>query len=148
MSDGARVDRRSGLPDLGATGFKHEIAADVAISGKINFPGDARIDGRLRGEVRADALLVVGESGVLHADVRARHLVVLGTLQGNVQRTHRVELFPGSHLVGSVEAESLVVHPGATLHGRCRIGPSRAGSPGQPNVILLERPIQAGAAQR
>jgi cytoskeletal protein CcmA (bactofilin family) len=123
--------------------FKHEIAADTAISGKIHFPGDARIDGRLRGEVRADALLVVGQSGVLQANVNADRLILLGTLQGDAVRARVVELHRGSRLVGNVEAEHLIVHPGAVLEGRCEIGGKYEQAPATVNVILLERPVRA-----
>jgi cytoskeletal protein CcmA (bactofilin family) len=123
--------------------FKHEIAADTAISGKIHFPGDARIDGRLKGEVRADALLVVGESGVLHASVSADRLVLLGTIQGTIVRARVVELHRGSRLLADVEAERLVVYPGSTLEGDCRIGGRYEAKAETPKVILLELPIQA-----
>jgi len=102
--------------------FKHEIAADVAISGRIAFPGNARIDGRLSGEVRADALLVVGPTAMLRANVRAQQLIVFGTIEGNVQQSESVELKPGCRLIGSLEASRVVVHEGAVFEGRCAIG--------------------------
>jgi cytoskeletal protein CcmA (bactofilin family) len=102
--------------------FKHEIAADVAISGRISFPGNARIDGRLTGEVRADALLVVGPTAHLRADVRAHNLVLFGTIEGSVCQSDSVELKPGSRLIGGLEAERVVVHAGAVFEGRCVIG--------------------------
>ena len=102
--------------------FKHEIAADVAISGRINFPGNARIDGRLTGEVRADALLVVGPTALLRADVRAHNLILFGTIEGQVCQSGSVELKPGSRLIGGLEASRVVVHAGAIFEGRCSIG--------------------------
>jgi len=102
--------------------FKHEIAADVSISGRINFPGNARIDGRLTGEVRADALLVVGPSALLRADVRAHNLILFGTIEGQVCQSDSVELKPGSRLIGGLEAARVIVHAGAIFEGRCSIG--------------------------
>ena len=149
MSVAAGPDGKPAAAGLESAGFKHEIASDLAISGKIHFPGDARIDGRLRGEVRADALLVIGESGILHANVRADRLVLLGTLHGNVYRIRRVELHPGARLNGNVDADVLVVHPGAVVEGRCTVGPGQSGKQGEePKVILLERPIQASHNRR
>lgn len=111
----------SATNDLGER-FKHEIAADVAISGRINFPGNARIDGRLTGEVRADALLVVGPTALLRADVRAQSLVLFGTIEGSVCQSDSVELKPGSRLIGGLEASRVTVHAGAVFEGRCSIG--------------------------
>jgi cytoskeletal protein CcmA (bactofilin family) len=121
--------------DLGER-FKHEIAADVAISGRITFPGNARIDGRLTGEVRADALLVVGPTALLRADVRAHNLVLFGTIEGSVCQSDSVELKPGSKLIGGLEATRVVVHDGAVFEGRCSIGkrpPATAARPLAPN---------------
>jgi len=126
--------------DLGER-FKHEIAADVAISGRITFPGNARIDGRLTGEVRADALLVVGPTALLRADVRAHNLVLFGTIEGSVCQSDSVELKPGSKLIGGLEATRVVVHDGAIFEGRCSIGkrpPATAGSRTAPHAKALE----------
>lgn len=102
--------------------FKHEIAADVAISGRISFPGNARIDGRLTGEVRADALLVIGPTAFLRADVRAHNLILFGTIEGQVCQSDSVELKPGSRLIGRLEATRVIMHAGALFEGNCSIG--------------------------
>jgi len=118
-------------PGENAERFKHEIAADVAISGRIAFPGNARIDGKLTGEVRADALLVVGPQALLHANVRAHQLVVYGTIEGDVRQSESVELKPGCRLIGNLEARRVIVHDGAVFQGSCRIGkrPPAAATP-------------------
>ncbi len=116
-------------PTPSTPAYKHEIAAGVTISGKLSFPGDARVDGKLRGEIRAHALLVVGPTALLHADIRAQRLVVYGTVIGSVHATSEVELIPGCRVIGDVEAAKLVVHEGAVLEGRCTVGNvSGAGS--------------------
>lgn len=148
MSPAGSRDKPAAPSGAEPAGFKHEIATDVAITGRINFPGDARIDGRLRGEVRADALLVIGETGVLHADVRAERLVVRGAMHGNVLRAHLVEVEPGARLIGNVEADGLVVRPGALLEGRCRIGTRADASAPQSKVITLDRSLQLGVQRR
>jgi cytoskeletal protein CcmA (bactofilin family) len=119
--------------------FKHEIAADVAISGRIAFPGNARIDGRLSGEVRADALLVVGPSALLRANVRAQQLVVFGTIEGDVRQSDSVELKPGCRMIGNIEARRVIVHAGAVFEGRCTTG-KRAPA--------TTSPLRAGEAKR
>jgi cytoskeletal protein CcmA (bactofilin family) len=121
----------------GGERFKHEIAADVAISGRITFPGNARIDGRLTGEVRAEALLVVGPQALLRADVRAQNLVLFGTIEGQVCQSDSVELKPGSRLIGGLEAQRVIVHAGAVFEGRCSIGkrpPATAAVPAAGDV--------------
>lgn len=105
--------------------YRHEIESDVSISGRIHFPDDARIDGQLRGEIRADALLVIGETAKLEATVSARVLLVYGNLQGDVLRSGSVELHPSSSVAGDIEATSLVVHEGARFDGFAWVGTAR-----------------------
>ncbi|MBU6282691.1 polymer-forming cytoskeletal protein [bacterium] len=103
-------------------GFKHRISADATISGRIHFPGNARVDGKLKGEIRADALLVVGERAMLEADVRAERLLLRGTVRGSVVCPGFAEFAPGSVVVGDVVASTLLVRPGARIEGACRVG--------------------------
>ena len=142
MSDGAHSGHGpGGAPPAEATVFKHEIAADMSISGRIDFPGNARIDGRLKGEIRAHALLFVSESGQVQATVRARELIVRGTIHGEVRQARRVEILPGGQVIGGVEAEHLVLHPGASLHGRCSIGAPQSFEQSRPRVVRLDRAV-------
>src|SRR4030095_9828996 len=78
-------------------------------------------EGKLKGEVRAADLLVVGPQAVVHATVRADKLVVLGEVRGEVQGAARVEVCAGGKLYGDVETQSLVIQEGATFGGRSRV---------------------------
>jgi len=99
--------------------FTYHLASDVTITGRLTFPCNARVDGRFSGELKADALLVVGSSALIQANVSADRLVVFGTLRGNVRKSGTVELRPGATLVGDIEVAKLIVHEGARFDGRC-----------------------------
>ena len=101
------------------------LGHESEVSGKLNFSGPARIDGRLRGEVRGADTLVIGESGYDNGTIRATTLVVLGRVEGDVVGAERVEIGPRGALHGSIETRALVVHDGALLDSDCRIAPPR-----------------------
>lgn len=123
--------------------FKHRISADASISGRIHFPGNARVDGRLKGEIRADALLVVGEMALLEADVRAERLLLRGTVRGSITCPGFAELAPGSVVEGQVAATTLLVRPGARIDGVCRVGIPIAPAPA---VAMPSPAARTGAA--
>ena len=125
------MSEAAAAPDLLPAAFKHEIQAGVTISGRLSFPGDARVDGRLRGEIRAHALLVVGPNAQLQAEVTAERLLVQGTIVGNVRAARGLRLAAGGRVIGDVEAEHLVVDEGAVLEGRCSIGRPGGAKPAQ-----------------
>jgi len=122
--EGARSAAVAPLPAL-----RPSLGADTVVSGRLSFTVPTRIDGKLRGEVRASDLLVVGEEGFIEGIVRALKLVVLGEVRGEVQGAERVEIGPGGRLMGTVETHSLVVKEGGCLDGDCRIAPPRAAVP-------------------
>ncbi len=105
--------------------LRPSLGPDTAVSGRLSFTVPTRIDGRLRGEVRATDLLVVGEEAVVEGVVRALKLVVLGEVRGDIRGAERVEVGPGGRLMGTVETHSLIVKPGGCLDGDCRISPPR-----------------------
>jgi len=102
------------------------LGPDTSVSGRLSFTMPTRIDGKLRGEVRASDLLVIGEQGYVEGVVRALKLVVLGEVRGDVRGAERVEIGPSGRLMGSVETYSLVVREGGCFDGDCRIAPRGA----------------------
>jgi cytoskeletal protein CcmA (bactofilin family) len=97
------------------------LGSDAEVNGKLSLVNATRIEGKLKGEVRAADLLVVGPQAVVHATVRADKLVVLGEVRGEVLGAVRVEVCAGGKLYGDVETQSLVIQEGATFEGRSRM---------------------------
>jgi cytoskeletal protein CcmA (bactofilin family) len=102
---------------------RSSLGPDTVVSGRLSFTVPTRIDGTLRGEVRASDLLVVGEKGFIDGVVRAPRLIVLGEVRGEVREAECVEIARGGRLIGTVEARSLVVTEGGCLDGDCSIAP-------------------------
>jgi cytoskeletal protein CcmA (bactofilin family) len=98
------------------------LGPDAEVTGKLSFVIPTRIEGKLKGEVRASELLVVGPQAVIQATVRAEKLVVLGEVRGEVQGASRVEICAGGRLFGDVETRCLVIEEGATFEGHSRMG--------------------------
>jgi cytoskeletal protein CcmA (bactofilin family) len=104
------------------------LGPDAEVTGKLSFETATRIEGKLRGEVHASDLLVVGTEAVVHATVQAARLVVLGEIRGQVQGAARVEICSGGRIFGDVETKCLVVQEGATFEGRSRMGEEKAAA--------------------
>lgn len=100
---------------------------DSEVSGKLSFSGPTRIDGTLRGEVRANELLVIGESGRVEGVVRAAQLTILGRVDGDVLGAERVEIGAQGVLRGGrLETRALVVREGGVLDADCAVAAPRA----------------------
>jgi cytoskeletal protein CcmA (bactofilin family) len=104
------------------------LGPDAEVTGKLVFATPTRIEGKLRGELRASDLLVIGPQAVVHANVHAERLVVLGEVRGQVTGASRIEICEGGRLFGEIETRALVVREGATFEGRSKMGLSAVPS--------------------
>ena len=96
------------------------------VSGKLNFTTPTRIDGRLRGEVRASDLLVIAKAGQLHGTVWPTSLVVAGEIRGQILGAERVEIQAGGRVTGTIETKVLIIVEGATFEGDARMAEDTA----------------------
>ncbi len=98
----------------------------ASFEGKLTFSGTLRIDGQLRGEARSTGRLVVGEPGIVQADLEVGDLIVLGTVVGVVRARGSVHVASTGRLEGSVEAKALSIEDGAFIEARFRMSGSWA----------------------
>ena len=97
------------------------IGQGSVLKGTAEIQGSIRIDGEVEGNLTVSEAIVVGKSGVLRADIKAKTVVVGGRVLGNVSATKRIELEAGSHLEGDVHTSCLVMAEGVFFQGNCRM---------------------------
>lgn len=110
-------------PEAGLIGWREVrtvLDQGTQINGKLSFTAPTRIEGRLRGEVRATDL-EIGASGVVHGSIWAKTLMVAGEVRGQILGADRVEIQAGGRVFGLVETRTLVVVDGAILEGDLRM---------------------------
>jgi cytoskeletal protein CcmA (bactofilin family) len=117
------------------------------INGKLSFTAPTRIEGRLRGEVRAADLLEVAACGVVHGSIWAKSLVVAGEVRGQVLGADRVEIQAGGRVFGLIETRALVVVEGAVFEGDLRMNRRRERRRARSARARLSRP-HAGRARK
>jgi cytoskeletal protein CcmA (bactofilin family) len=111
-------------PEAGLIGWREirtVLDKGTQVNGKLSFSAPTRIEGRLRGEVRAADLLEVAASGVVHGSIWAKSVVVAGEVRGQILNADRVEIQAGGRVVGLVETRALVVVEGAMFEGDLRM---------------------------
>ena len=54
------------------------LGKDTAFEGKLSFNGRIRIDGHFKGEIEAQGNLIVGEEGMVEADMHLAYIVIRG----------------------------------------------------------------------
>src|SRR2546428_10405143 len=84
------------------------LGPDAEVTGKLSFTVPTRIEGKLKGEVRATDLLVIGPQAIVHASVQAEKLIVLGEVRGEVRQAVPVAICSRRLLLGGGEANVLL----------------------------------------
>ena len=98
------------------------------MEGRYTFRGTVMLNGRFKGEISSEDTLIIGERGVVQADIRAGRVQVNGEITGNVWATERIDLKRTARMYGDVEAPVVVVEEGVVFEGHCRmVKPSPMG---------------------
>ena len=94
------------------------IGKAVKVVGKIYSKEDLIVDGDLEGTVEAlEHKLTIGPNGTVHADLKAREIAVLGSLQGDVEATDKIEIRKDAKLVGNIKTARILIEDGAYFKG-------------------------------
>jgi cytoskeletal protein CcmA (bactofilin family) len=96
------------------------LGSDSSIEGTIEFQGTIRLDGRAKGKISSNGgTLIVGEEAVIHADIIAGTIIVMGEVSGTINATERLEVYPPGRVNGDVQAAIISIEPGGILNGNC-----------------------------
>ena len=107
---------RSFEPD--ARGTSATIGKAVRVNGQINSKEDLYVDGDVEGILEApEHKLTIGPNGTVHATIKAREVVALGSIQGNVEAAERIEIRKDAKLIGDIRAARIVIEDGAYFKG-------------------------------
>jgi cytoskeletal protein CcmA (bactofilin family) len=98
------------------------IGTGTTIEGSITFSGGLRIDGHVKGNVKAlgskPGTLVVSELAKVEGEIDVAHVVINGTVAGPVRASEYVELLPKARVTGNVSYKSIEIHVGAIVMGQ------------------------------
>src|SRR5262245_29481652 len=94
------------------------IGKAVKINGQIHSKEDLFVDGDVEGTLEApEHKLTIGQNGIVHATIKAREVVALGTIQGNVEATDKIEIRKEAKLVGDIRTARIIIEDGAYFKG-------------------------------
>lgn len=108
------------------------IGQKSRLKGDLEFAGGLRVDGKVQGNVSAvddgSGTLVLSELGMIEGNVTVPHVIVNGSINGNISSTGRVELQAKARINGDVHYKVLEMQRGASINGNlvCETGDGAA----------------------
>ena len=98
------------------------IGVGMTIEGDSETDGSLRIEGTIRGSVRAGKSVVVGRDGLVDGSIYTQDAVISGRVSGGIHAVSRLELLATSEVSGEIEAPRMQVEEGAKVHGQVTVG--------------------------
>jgi cytoskeletal protein CcmA (bactofilin family) len=127
-------------PDFQSNSGSATIGKSVTIKGQIYSREDLMVDGEIEGAIELnDHRLTVGPNGKVRAGVKAREIVVLGSIEGNVEALDKIDIRKDAKLIGDIKTARIVIEDGAYFKGSIDIVRAEAKQ-GQPKAQAASAP--------
>ncbi len=98
------------------------VDASTQVSGKIICKETLRIEGRVKGEVRCDKTVIIGEQAKVEATIDADAVIIFGEVKGDIAAKSKITLERTARMTGDLATPGIVIEEGAKLKGRIVIG--------------------------
>ncbi|MFN0118659.1 MAG: polymer-forming cytoskeletal protein [Elusimicrobiota bacterium] len=95
------------------------IGPETQIEGSLQTGESLRIDGKVNGDITAEAI-VIGDHGAVIGNISANRITIAGKVKGNVTATTTLELLGKSQLLGDIKTAKLIIIDGAQFEGQCQ----------------------------
>jgi len=110
------------------------VGRNTRVSGDIEFRGGFHVDGYIKGNILAkhdtESVLSISESGTVEGSVSVPHVVLNGTVKGDVSARERVQLGATARVIGNVYYNLIEMAIGAEINGKLIHEPA-----GQPALV-------------
>ena len=113
------------------------LGRGAQFEGKLTFEGTVRIDGRFKGEVFSEDVLVIGDGAQVEASIDVGEVIIQGTVVGNIIAKRSIEIHAPGRVKGDLHTPALQIDKGVIFEGRSFM-----------EAALQNRPTPAAPAQK
>jgi cytoskeletal protein CcmA (bactofilin family) len=93
------------------------VGDNARMEGKFDITDSIQIECEVLGEVNVGGKLVIGEKGVVNANVQTVDAIIMGHYEGNMIATGDVEITETGRVSGNIKTDSLVISKGGFFNG-------------------------------
>jgi len=109
------------------------IGQNTRMTGDIEFAGGLHIDGIVNGNIVANqstqCVLRISDKGLVEGNVNVPHVVLNGTVKGDVIANEKVELGTSARVIGNVYYSLIEMAMGAEINGQLIHQPAKQKKP-------------------
>jgi cytoskeletal protein CcmA (bactofilin family) len=102
-----------------ATSGPAVLGKNVTVIGEIRSHEPLTIEGDVEGTIDASGyLLTIAPSGHVRADVQAKEIDILGSLEGNIDQADITHIRAGARFLGDIRTNRIVIEDGGFFRGK------------------------------
>ena len=100
------------------------LGPDASVEGVLIFQGTIRLDGTIKGKITSSGgTVIVGEQAVVDAEITVGTAIVMGKLNGTIDASDRIEVYPPGRITGDIQAPVIAIEEGGLFNGHCTMAP-------------------------
>ena len=122
------------------------VGESARMEGKFEIADSIQVECAIGGELRVGGRLVIGQKGVVNANVETVDAIIMGHYDGNMTATGNVEITATGRVSGNIKTDSLVISKGGFFNGN--VTKIHDDAPSQRPVYLVDDSRTAQAAAR
>jgi cytoskeletal protein CcmA (bactofilin family) len=124
-------------------GGRAAVGKSVVVNGDIYSREDLYVDGEVTGNIEVhEYCLTVGPNGRVKANIKAREVILSGTVHGDISAVDKVDIRRDAKVAGDIKTGRIVIEDGAYFKGSVDIirqqtlttTPSRSPEPAKPSA--------------
>ena len=100
-----------------ASSMPSAVGRTMRVKGEMYSDEELYMDGEFDGILEVRHSLTIGPNGKVKANVKAKEVAVMGSIQGNVEAAGRIVIMTGASIVGNVKTAGIVIEDGAYFKG-------------------------------
>ena len=137
-------------PESTVRGGSAALGKNVTVKGQIFAREDLTIDGEVEGTVEChEHRLTIGPNARVQAGLKAREIIIQGSIHGNVDATDKIDIKKEAKLVGDIKTSRIVIEDGGYFKGSIDISkPNPNAAKGlQPSAPTVQQPAPQSTQQ-
>jgi cytoskeletal protein CcmA (bactofilin family) len=97
------------------------IGPGTGVSGDIEAGGFTRVDGSIRGNVKARGRVVIGKKARMKSNVAGTFVTIGGVVYGNIVASERLVVLGTGLVIGDILTRRIQADEGCLIHGRVQV---------------------------
>jgi cytoskeletal protein CcmA (bactofilin family) len=97
------------------------VAHDLSITGDLQAEGVVKVEGKVKGTIRAGNQILVAPGALVEGDLHTKEAVIGGQVQGTIHAAERVELQATAVVGGDIVTQRIAILEGARVTGEVRM---------------------------